>query len=56
MYTIVGATGFIGNAVAKQLLASGKKVRAVSRSKERLTALAAMGAEPGCDGSSVQRR
>jgi uncharacterized protein YbjT (DUF2867 family) len=46
MYTIVGATGFTGGAIATQLLSLGKSVRAVSRSKERLASLVAKGAEP----------
>jgi uncharacterized protein YbjT (DUF2867 family) len=46
MYAIVGATGFTGSVVATQLLFLGKKVRAVSRSKERLASLIAKGAEP----------
>lgn len=46
MYTIVGATGFIGRVVAQKLLAAGEKVRVVSRSAERLALLIAKGAEP----------
>jgi uncharacterized protein YbjT (DUF2867 family) len=46
MYTIVGATGFTGSLIASHLLALGKSVRAVSRSKERLASLTAKGAEP----------
>jgi uncharacterized protein YbjT (DUF2867 family) len=46
MYTIVGATGFIGRDVAQRLLAAGEKVRVVGRSGERLAPLVAKGAEP----------
>jgi uncharacterized protein YbjT (DUF2867 family) len=46
MYTIVGASGFIGRDVAQRLLAAGEKVRVVGRSGERLAPLVAKGAEP----------
>jgi uncharacterized protein YbjT (DUF2867 family) len=46
MYTIVGATGFIGRDVAQKLLAAGEKVRVVGRSGERLAPLVEKGAEP----------
>jgi uncharacterized protein YbjT (DUF2867 family) len=46
MYVITGATGNTGRVVAEQLLAAGKKVRAVGRNTEKLRALAAQGAEP----------
>jgi uncharacterized protein YbjT (DUF2867 family) len=46
MYVITGATGKSGHVVAGNLLAQGKKVRALGRSEERLEALAARGAEP----------
>lgn len=42
---ITGATGNVGHVAAESLLARGVKVRAVARSKERLAALAAKGAE-----------
>lgn len=46
MYAITGATGNTGSVVVEQLLAAGKKVRAIGRSAEKLQALAAKGAEP----------
>jgi uncharacterized protein YbjT (DUF2867 family) len=46
MYVIAGATGNSGHVVAGNLLARGKKVRALGRSEERLQGLAARGAEP----------
>ena len=46
MYVVTGATGNSGHVVAGNLLAKGKKVRALGRSAERLQALAARGAEP----------
>jgi uncharacterized protein YbjT (DUF2867 family) len=46
MYVVTGATGNTGHVVADNLLAKGKKVRAIGRSEERLRALAARGAEP----------
>ncbi len=45
MYVVLGATGNTGSLVAEALLATGEKVRAVSRSKERLAQLASRGAE-----------
>jgi uncharacterized protein YbjT (DUF2867 family) len=45
MYVVTGATGHTGSTVAKRLLAAGKKVRAVGRSKERLSSLVALGGE-----------
>ena len=45
MITVVGATGHTGSAVASRLLAAGKKVRAVARSRDRLETLARRGAE-----------
>jgi uncharacterized protein YbjT (DUF2867 family) len=45
MYVITGATGNTGSVVARQLLAKGKKVRAIGRSAERLQSLVAQGAE-----------
>lgn len=45
MYVITGATGNTGSVVARQLLARGKKVRAIGRSAERLQSLVAQGAE-----------
>jgi uncharacterized protein YbjT (DUF2867 family) len=46
MIVILGATGNTGGTAAELLLAKGKKVRAVGRSKERLDRLAQKGAEP----------
>lgn len=45
MYTIAGATGHIGRMIAEILLAKGEKVRAISRSAERLQPLTDKGAE-----------
>lgn len=45
MYVITGATGKVGGGIAERLLAAGKKVKAVARSKDKLAALAAKGAE-----------
>jgi uncharacterized protein YbjT (DUF2867 family) len=50
MYAILGATGHTGNIVANRLLAEGRQVRAIGRSKERLQSLIDAGAEPSvCD-------
>lgn len=46
MYVIMGATGNTGNAVAKQLLARGEKVRVIGRTADRLQPLTKLGAEP----------
>ncbi|HVH88004.1 MAG TPA: SDR family NAD(P)-dependent oxidoreductase [Terriglobales bacterium] len=46
MYVVTGATGNTGSVVAKRLLAAGKKVRAIGRSKERLETLSSSGAQP----------
>lgn len=46
MYAITGATGHTGTVVVEQLLAAGKKVRAIGRSTEKLQSLAGKGAEP----------
>ena len=45
MYVVTGATGNSGHVVAGNLLAKGKKVRALGRSEERLQALKDKGAE-----------
>jgi uncharacterized protein YbjT (DUF2867 family) len=45
MYVISGASGNTGKVVAKQLLQAGKKVRALVRSLEKGSELAALGAE-----------
>jgi len=45
MYTVIGATGNTGRAVAEDLLAAGQPVRVVGRSEERLTAFVEKGAE-----------
>ncbi len=45
MYVITGATGNVGNALARKLLEMGKPVRAISRDASRLKDLADRGAE-----------
>lgn len=45
MILIVGASGRLGSSVARQLLAIGKPVRAMSRTPEKLESLLALGAE-----------
>jgi uncharacterized protein YbjT (DUF2867 family) len=45
MYLIVGASGMLGSAVARRLLAEGKSVRATSRDPQKLEGLARLGAE-----------
>jgi len=47
MYVVTGATGNTGSVVAKQLLAKGKKVRAIGRNAERLQSLVAQGCRRG---------
>jgi uncharacterized protein YbjT (DUF2867 family) len=46
MYLITGATGHVGGAVARELLAKGKKVRVVSRHGTKMKDLYNLGAEP----------
>lgn len=46
MYVVTGATGNTGSVVAQRLVAAGKKVRAIGRSKERLETLFSLGAQP----------
>lgn len=45
MITVVGATGGVGNVVARRLLAAGEKIRTISRSGERVAPLVVLGAE-----------
>ncbi len=45
MYVITGATGNTGSEIARKLLESGKKVRAIARDKNRLKSLEVLGAE-----------
>lgn len=45
MYVVLGASGHTGHVVAKNLLASGQKVRVVGRNAAHLQPLAAKGAE-----------
>lgn len=45
MIVIIGASGRLGGIVARQLLAEGKPVRALSRTPEKLEPLRALGAE-----------
>ena len=45
MYAIVGASGNTGSAIARKLLASGKKVRVIGRDPARLESLVQKGAE-----------
>jgi NADH dehydrogenase len=45
MYLIIGASGMLGGTVARQLLAQGKPVRAMSRTPEKLGELRQMGAQ-----------
>jgi uncharacterized protein YbjT (DUF2867 family) len=48
---VVGATGQLGGVIARQLIASGTKVRALARSRERLSPLA-----PGAEIAPVDLR
>lgn len=45
MFTVFGASGNTGSVVAESLLAQGEKVRVVARSRDKVGALAAKGAE-----------
>ncbi|MCX6257149.1 MAG: NmrA family NAD(P)-binding protein [Bacteroidia bacterium] len=45
MYVITGASGNIGNILSMELLAKGKKVRAIARHADKLQSLADKGAE-----------
>jgi uncharacterized protein YbjT (DUF2867 family) len=59
MYVVTGATGNTGSVVAAQLLDTGRKVRVLGRSEQRLQTLARMGAEPFvaelADGEALSR-
>ncbi|HVY86661.1 MAG TPA: NAD-dependent epimerase/dehydratase family protein [Caulobacterales bacterium] len=51
---ITGASGFVGGAATRKLLASGHQVRAMSRSEKSDAAIRALGAEPvRCDLENV---
>lgn len=43
---IIGATGYVGSAVARRFLADGHRVAGLARTPERATSLAAAGVEP----------
>jgi uncharacterized protein YbjT (DUF2867 family) len=45
-YVITGATGHIGNIIAKELIKKGQKVKVIGRSAEKLKELEALGGEP----------
>jgi NAD(P)H dehydrogenase (quinone) len=45
MFTVMGITGNVGGAVADNLLATGKKVRAVVRNREKAKVWAERGVE-----------
>jgi uncharacterized protein YbjT (DUF2867 family) len=45
IFVVAGATGHVGSVVARELLASGHKVRAIVRSVEKAKALGSQGAE-----------
>ena len=45
MYVITGATGKVGGGIAEKLLAAGKPVKAIARSRDKLAKLAAQGAQ-----------
>jgi uncharacterized protein YbjT (DUF2867 family) len=46
-FVVTGATGNIGSELVKKLLAAGKEVRAIARSKDKLAALGAVEARAG---------
>jgi uncharacterized protein YbjT (DUF2867 family) len=45
MFVITGATGHVGGGIAERLLAAGKKVKAIGRSRAKLAGLEKKGAE-----------
>ena len=45
---VIGATGQLGGAIARQLLSVGHRVRALGRNPEKLAALQLLGAETAC--------
>ena len=46
MYAIMGASGHVGNLIAKNLIQKGEKVRCIGRSEERMKDLIDLGCEP----------
>lgn len=45
MFVIIGASGHIGGGIAQRLLAAGKQVKAIGRSRDKLAGLEKQGAE-----------
>lgn len=46
MIAVMGATGKVGGAIVRELLAAGEEMRALGRSERRLAEIAALGARP----------